>query len=468
MELLEQPLPPHVVFFPSPGVGHLAPFFRLAAILESHNFRVSLITTQPAAACSAQLSSFFSTHPNIICLHFPLAHQNNCASSTRDPFIAQVKAINRSVQLLPPLLSSLPHPVSAIFSDFVAAPSLAEITAKLGIPGYIVSNTSALCFSTIAHLPALLSGSPAKFKDGFEELHVPGLPPLPKSIIPPSWLNDSPSNPLLTEYLVPSAQALPKLQGILLNSFDWFEQDAIAALLDGKVSSDLPPVYPIGPLEPHKLEKEEQALEWLDEQAPGSIVYVDFGSWDSFSKDQIREIGRGLERSGFPFLWVLGGKELVLVGDSESNCDSFKEKGMGMVVEGRVKRDAVLAHPAIGVFMSQCEWWSVVAAAREGVAVLAWPPQHGDQKMNTEVVEKAGLGKWVKEWGWGGQRAVKGEEIEEGIRELMNWREKAKRVGEEAKKALEIGGSSENALTRLVTRLKDERLDWGWDSILGT
>ncbi|KAG5624197.1 hypothetical protein H5410_009415 [Solanum commersonii] len=43
---------------------------------------------------------------------------------------------------------------------------------------------------------------------------------------------------------------------------------------------------------------------------------------------------------------------------------------------------------------------------------MAWP-QHGDQKLNAEVVEKAGLGRWVEEWGWGEENLVNGGEITE-------------------------------------------------------
>ncbi|EXC62198.1 UDP-glycosyltransferase [Morus notabilis] len=89
--------------------------------------------------------------------------------------------------------------------------------------------------------------------------------------------------------------------------------------------------------------------------------------------------------------------------------------------------------------------------------MVAWP-QHGDQKVNAEIVEKAGLGIWERNWGWADQaELVCGEEIGEKIREVMEdekLREKAKKVGEEARKATKIGGKSEKVLKELLELLQ--------------
>ncbi|XP_057506000.1 UDP-glycosyltransferase 708G1-like [Actinidia eriantha] len=455
---------PHVVFFPSPSMGHLKPFLRLAAMLESRNCTVTLISTQPTVCAeeSASFSSFFSSHPNIKRLEFQILTEKGPDSTSENAFITQFKAINRSVHLLPPLLASLPQPVSAIFSDFVVAASLAQITASHGIPNFIVSTTSARCYSTVAYLPVLLSDTPAKFNNGFDEIQIPGLAPLPKSIIPPSWLDDydSPSNHLVTDYLIPNAQSLPKVGGVLLNSFNWFEPETIPALLDRRVLSNLPPLYPIGPLEPHELEQ-NHGLPWLDDQTAESVLYVNFGTRTAMSEDQTRELAKGLESSGFPFLWVLGPnsvdedeKEVLKELLGESFLERTKNKGM--VIKRWVNQAAILAHRSIGGFFNQADWDSVTEAAREGVPMLVWP-LYGDHKMNAEVVENAGLGIWVKDWGWGGERLVTGEEAEKRVRELMgdeNLRVEAKKVREKAKEAFGVDGSSENALIGVMKMLK--------------
>ncbi|KAI6705209.1 hypothetical protein NL676_008171 [Syzygium grande] len=56
-------------------------------------------------------------------------------------------------------------------------------------------------------------------------------------------------------------------------------------------------------------------------------------------------------------------------------------------------------------------------AAQMGVPVLAWPAT--DDRLNHEGREEAGLGLWERDWDWGVEGIVKGEEIERKIVELM-------------------------------------------------
>lgn len=124
----------------------------------------------------------------------------------------------------------------------------------------------------------------------------------------------------------------------------------------------------------------------------------------------------------------------------------------GMIVRGGVDQESLLADPAIGVFMNQCEWQSIMQAAWEGVAVLAWP-QHGDQRMNAEAVEKSGLGVWMKEWSGGGDEAVDGDEIGRVVKQMMGdlkMKKTAKIVRERAREASGNGGSSQKAFQELM------------------
>lgn len=134
--------------------------------------------------------------------------------------------------------------------------------------------------------------------------------------------------------------------------------------------------------------------------------------------------------------------------------ESFLErtKNKGIVVKGWVSQQNILEHPAIGGFLSHCGWNSVMEAASKGIPVLAWP-QHGDQNVNAEVVEKAGLGIWERKWGWGLVGLVSGEVIGKKIVELMEdekLRGLAKKVGENARKATGVGGSSEKILVQVL------------------
>ncbi|XP_019262385.1 PREDICTED: UDP-glycosyltransferase 13-like [Nicotiana attenuata] len=402
---------------------------------------------------SSIISNFFSNYPEIKQLDFHILPLNTSTSNISDPFIRQIDAISNSLHQLGPLIYSLNEPVSAIVSDFIIASSLSQVSTNLNISLYIISTTSAKFYTTVAYLPVLLSDNPAAFKNLSSSLKIPGLGSVPKSSVPCSWLDDSPSNYVLKAYLLPNARALPQVTGVFLNTFDWFEPETIAALDEGRVTSALPLVLPVGPVGNNKLGEDNQCP-WFAEQPAESVVYVNFGTTEPISSQQLREIKKGLEICGYKFLWVLKEELLELFGSTL--LEEMEKKGK--IVKAGEYEEAIIEHPAIGLFVNQCEWDSVMNAAWSGVPMLAWP-QHGDQKLNAEVVEKAGLGRWVKEWGWGEENLVNGEEIAEKVKNFMGdveMKVKAMKVRDQARKAKEIGGSSEKRLRKFIEMLKAE------------
>ncbi|KZV43389.1 hypothetical protein F511_21981, partial [Dorcoceras hygrometricum] len=202
-------------------------------------------------------------------------------------------------------------------------------------------------------------------------------------------------------------------------------------------------------------------LQWLDEQAPESVLFISFGSRTALSRDQTLQLRDGIEKSGCKFLWIL--KSNKVDKDDKEDVQSIlgesfleRTRKQGVAIKGWVNQDRILAHPAIGGFISHCGWNSVTEAVRLGVPILAWP-QHGDQKFNAAVVESTGLGLWAKDWGWGGEKLVAGDDIAAKISEMMlgkDLRARVKAVKEIARQAREIGGTSEGFLSLLVQELK--------------
>ncbi|GMN32688.1 hypothetical protein TIFTF001_049793 [Ficus carica] len=453
-------LPPHIALFPSAGMGHLTPFLRIASMLLRRNCAVTLITATPtvSAAESSHISSFLHEHPQVKHVGFQIIQLPH--SKLDDPFHLQFESTRRSVHLLHPLLSSSSPPLSAIFADLAVASSITSVSAKLGIPHYLISTTSVKFLCLIAYLPELIS-DPAKFDHSFTEVEISGLTPFPISSIPPPFQDP---NHLFTKTLLQNSRALSKAKGIFMNSLQCLEAETLEAVNNGGVlSHSLPPLLPIGPLELYEIKTEKgQYMTWLDRQPAESVVYVSFGSRTAMSREQIREISKGLERSGHRFLWVLKSSKV----DTEDKIqlkdllgDSFLErtKNKGTAVKGWVSQAEILEHPSVGAFVSHCGWNSVIEAARRGVPVVAWP-QHGDQRLNAEIVQRGELGIWDRKWGWDGDKElVCGEEIEKKIREVMGdekLRKMAKKVGEEARKAAETGGSSEKVLSEVLEFLQ--------------
>ncbi|XP_043725537.1 UDP-glycosyltransferase 708G1-like [Telopea speciosissima] len=455
---------PHIALLPSSGMGHLVPFVRLAATLAAHNCRVTFITTHPTVSLSESrlVARLLSAFPHAVTpKEFHLLPLDPSTANSKDPFFLQFEAIRRSAHLLSPLLtfsSHSNHLLSALVTDVTLASAIIPITQDLHIPNYILFTSSAKMFSVFAYFPALVGDTLS------DEINIPGLPPLPKTWLSPLLLDQT---NLFTIQFIENGEALVKSDGILINTFEFLEPETVAALNEGKVINGLPPVIPIGPLVPCECEPERgesSLVEWLDGREKGSVVFVSFGSRTAMSREQIRQVGEGLVRSGCGFVWVVKDKKVdreeeegveeVVGGEL---MERILKDGKGVVVKKWVDQEAILSHGAVGGFVSHCGWNSVMEAAWHGVRLLAWP-QGGDQRINAEVVERSELGVWVMSWGWGGiGKVVKAEEIEERVREMMGneqLRVQAAQVSDEARKAVGLCGSSQRGLTGLLEKLQ--------------
>lgn len=335
-----------------------------------------------------------------------------------------------------------------MFSDVLLASGLSETLDRANIPNFTVITSSARFFSVMVSIPRL-----RELNNG-GRIEIPGLAPICVENVPPAFFDPSHAFRRLVEI---NCEYLKHSKGILVNTYDFLEPESIRALGSGEVLGSLPPIFAIGPLRPFTVQEGKGGCPWLDGQPPESVVYVSFGSRTALSKDQIRELGAGLEMSGVRFLWVVkttivdkedDGKVRDLLG--EEFLERIKERGV--VVREWVNQTEILAHPSIGGFVTHCGWNSVMEAIRRGVPLLAWP-QHGDQRVGAEVVENAEFGIWERGWGWGGSRLIKGEEIAEKLKELMTnkrSRESARIVGEEARKAWEVEGSSTQMFNKII------------------
>ncbi|KAF8674761.1 hypothetical protein HU200_048043 [Digitaria exilis] len=86
------------------------------------------------------------------------------------------------------------------------------------------------------------------------------------------------------------------------------------------------------------------AIEWLDKQAPCSVVLASYGTVYSLDANEIDELGNGLCNSGKPFIWVVRSDEVQKL--SEDLRGKCKEKGL--IVSWCPQLEA-LAHNATGM-----------------------------------------------------------------------------------------------------------------------
>lgn len=183
---------------------------------------------------------------------------------------------------------------------------------------------------------------------------------------------------------------------IALRSCPELEPDAFPLLtgLYGKPAVPfgllLPP--PDGVRSASKNAEDDAIIQWLDAQPAKSVVYVALGSEAPLRAELLRELAHGLELSGRRFLWALR-KPVDDDGDSILLPDGFVERTgeRGLVAARWVPQVSILAHGAVGAFLTHCGWGSVVEGLQFGHALIMLPIA-GDQGPNARLMEERKVG----------------------------------------------------------------------------
>jgi hypothetical protein len=161
------------------------------------------------------------------------------------------------------------------------------------------------------------------------------------------------------------------------------------------------PVLPLGLLPPSpegarraaSENREHATVRWLDAQLPKSVLYVALGSEVPLSGKQVHEIAAGLELAGTNFLWALrkprGASDL----DADMLPPGFQDRthGQGLVTTGWVPQMSILAHGALGGFLTHCGRNSLIESLLFGHP-LVMLPIFGDQGPNARQMERKKVG----------------------------------------------------------------------------
>jgi hypothetical protein len=170
------------------------------------------------------------------------------------------------------------------------------------------------------------------------------------------------------------------------------ESFPLLATLGGK------PVVPLGLLPPSpeggrgvSKDGEDAALIWLDAQPAKSVVYVALGTEVPLRAEHVHELALGLELAGTRFLWAL--RKPSGVADADVLPPGFEERtrGRGLVVTGWVPQISVLAHAAVGAFLTHCGWNSTIEGLLYGHPLIMLPI-FGDQGPNVRLMEGRKVG----------------------------------------------------------------------------
>ncbi|KAI4982491.1 hypothetical protein ZWY2020_022983 [Hordeum vulgare] len=274
----------------------------------------------------------------------------------------------------------------------------------------------------------------------------------------PSFLTDPASSPAYLYLLLKQCEGLEVADHSLINSFDELQPKEAEYLSSRWGAKAVGPSIPSAYLDSRMADDTSYGFHlhtpmaakskaWLDERPARSVVYVSFGSLATPDSAQVAEVAEGLYSGGQPFLWVVRASEAWKLPEGFVVVD--KAKGRGLLVTWSPQLE-VLAHPAVGCFVTHCGWNSTIEALSIGVPMVA-VPQWSDQPTNAKYVEDV--------WHVGMQ--VKGvvtkEELARCVREVMDdakgYTTKAASWSHKAKKAMSQDGTSDRNIADFLAKL---------------
>ncbi|CAH9112538.1 unnamed protein product [Cuscuta epithymum] len=492
----------HFMVFPMMAPGHMIPMIDVARILARSDSGVTVtIFTTPVNANRIRSTldqdrrSGYKIREHVV--RFPCAEAGlpeGCENSDLIPKGQELgPAFMAAVFMLRPLAEEAIRgsdlPVSCIVSDMLM-PWTAGIAEALNLPRIVFSGSC--CFSFVCLMKIMESRILGRVNSETEMFAVAGLPPpyddkieLCKGQVKGCVVDMMHENEAQKELAEKLLGAVTSAHGVIVNSFAEMEPEFVE---EYKRKFHHGRVWCVGPvsLSIHQSvqqdqqareevtkknesgEEREQCLKFLDSQAPGSAIYVSLGSLARITAEQMKELALGLELSGRPFVWALGGAHEQRDAFEEwAQADGFEERtrARGVLVRRWAPQLRILSHPSTGGFLTHCGWNSTLEAISAGVPMLTWPifaEQFVNEKLVVDVLG-VGVSLGVKASAlWEGNETtamsgvvLKREEVKEGVGQLMGGegdecRRKVKELGEKAKVAVQKGGSSHLNLLSLV------------------
>ncbi|XP_020701576.1 hydroquinone glucosyltransferase-like [Dendrobium catenatum] len=462
----------HVVLLPSPGIGHLTPLATLAKrLVLNHDLSATIITFSDLSSGIQQ--SLLSSLPNgVTSVSLPAIPLDDLPINTHIVTRLSIM-ISRSVPFLRETLLALQKTrrIVAYIIDHFGGETL-SLASELGIPRYIFGTTNFFYLSFLLNLPSLYHDKPGNHNPN-QVLFLPGCTPLHPKDYSRSCID---KNSKVFQWMLRHSKHHDQVDGIMVNSFEAMEGGTARFLKER--GNGKPPIFSIGPLTCDSRSDKSQVesglcLRWLDQQPGRSVLFIAFGSGGMLSFKQTKEMALGLEMSGQRFLWVVRkpvdadassayfnhrhGKNNPLGFLPEGFVERMKEKGM--VVPSWAPQEEILAHGAIGGFLSHCGWNSTLESIINGVPMITWP-LYSEQPMNAVMLvegAKVALRPTVMN---NDDQVVGKEAIADVVKDLMEGeggkdvRRRMHELKEAAMKAVGANGSSNKALAQMVNKWK--------------
>lgn len=469
-----------LVFVPCPGIGHLVSTVGFAELIleRNENFLITmLVINHPYdPSVNSYVESLVATHTQIKSITIPAIADPPVEALTENPervFTQFIRDHGPFVKdaIVNQVMANSPAPVASVIVDFLCA-SFIHVAKELGVPSHVFFCSDAAFYGLTVYLSEREDGGQPKFREDDLDYTIPSYAnPVPYRVLPLVHRDRA------YETFGALGRKYKESNGVIINTFSELESHAVNTLV---ARDDLPSMFTVGPLIDHKgrglsgseAAKRDEIMKWLDDQQENSVVFLCFGSQGAFREEQLKEIAIGLERSGQPFLWAVRKPPSTgeIVPGYYTRYDEIfpeefleKTKNIGRLC-GWAPQVEVLAHRAVGAFVSHCGWNSTLESLWYGVPIITWP-SYGEQQINAfQLVKDLGL---AVELTLDFRRDcptdfVKAEDITKAVKYMMEqgseYRDKAKATGEIAKQALLEGGSSYVAFGRLIEQWLGNKL----------
>ncbi|KAH9766769.1 hypothetical protein WN944_017900 [Citrus x changshan-huyou] len=460
----------HVAILPLPAVGHVNSMLNLAELLGHAGIKITFLNTEHYYDRVIRHSSdAFSRYMQIPGFQFKTITDGLPRDHPRTPdkFPELVDSLNCATPpLLKEMVSDSNSPVNCIITDGYMSRAI-DAAREVGISIIYFRTISACAFWSFHCIPDIIDAGELPIK-GTEDMDrlittVPGMEGFLRCRDLPSFcrVND-PMDPQLLLF-ARETRLSAHADGLILNTFEDLEGPILSQIRN----HSCPNIYSIGPLNAHLKVRipektysssslwkiDRSCMAWLDKQPKQSVIYVSFGSIAVMSRDQLIEFYYGLVHSKKSFLWVIR-PDLISGKDGENQIpeellEATKERGY---IAGWVPQEEVLAHSAVGGFLTHCGWNSTLESIVAGMPMICWP-SFADQQTNSRFVgEVWKLGLDIKDLC---DRNI----VEKAVNDLMverkeEFMESADRMANLAKKSVNKGGSSYCNLDRLVNDIK--------------
>ncbi|KAM7502405.1 hypothetical protein LguiB_001309 [Lonicera macranthoides] len=447
---------PHCLVLPFPAQGHMNPILQFSKILQHKGLKVTLATTCFMFNTAHKISYSIA----IETISDGYDEGGYAQAESIEVYLTKFKKVgSETLGQLIDKHRALGSAIDCIIYD-ISLPWVLDVAKSFGLVGAAFLTHSCAVGNICYHVHQQL----LKLPIAHSNIMVPGLVPL-EPLDLPSFIYDPGSYPAFFEGAMNQFSNMDKADWLLCNTFYKLEKEVVDAMGKQWRLRTIGPTIPSFYLDKRLQDDKDYGLnvykpstitcmKWLNERQKGSVVYVSFGSLAELEGEQMEELACGLKDADNYFLWVVRESEQTKL--SKYFVEETQEKGLVVPWCPQVE---VLAHEAIGCFVTHCGWNSTLEALSLGVPVVAMP-QWTDQTTNSKYicdVWKVGVKPRPDEKGM-----VKREAIKRCIREVMGGeiakdiRKNASKWRDFAREAADEGGFSDKNIDEFVANLKSQ------------